>query len=74
LRQLALDLQIDQAVLSKMERGERSFRRIDLEILSKRFKELQKKLLTLWLADKLLKTTKNEKLAKDALQLAIENI
>ena len=55
LRQLADKLDVDQAVLSKMERGERSFRREDIETLAKIFKQSKKELLTLWLADKILK-------------------
>lgn len=74
LRQLATKLDVDQAVLSKMERGERSFRREDIDVLSKIFKQSKKDLLTMWLADKILKTAKNEKFTKEALILAIENI
>ena len=47
LRELATKLDIDQAVLSKMERGERSFRREDIEALAKIFKQSKKKLLTI---------------------------
>lgn len=57
LRELAAEVDVDSAVLSKMERGERSFRRDDNELLAKVYKQSKKKLLTLWLADKILKTT-----------------
>lgn len=73
LRQLAAKLGVDQAVLSKMERGERSFRREDIETLAILFKQSKKKLLTIWLADKILKTAKTEKFAKEALEIAIKN-
>lgn len=73
LRQLAAKLDMDQAMLSKMERGERSFRKEDIDALAKIFKQPKKELLTLWLADKILKTTKNERYKKEALQLAINS-
>lgn len=74
LRQLAAKLDIDQALLSKMERGERSFRREDIDSLAKIFKQSKKELITMWLADKILKTVGSEKFSKEALRLAIENV
>jgi transcriptional regulator with XRE-family HTH domain len=74
LRQLAVKLDVDQAMLSKMERGERSFKREHIDLLSRIFKQSKKEMLTLWLADKILKTVKSEKFTKDALRLAIEKI
>jgi transcriptional regulator with XRE-family HTH domain len=74
LRQLAAKLDVDQAMLSKMERGERSFRREDIDTLAKIFKQPKKELITLWLADKILKTVRSEKFSKEALRLAIENV
>lgn len=74
LRQLAAELDIDQAMLSKMEHGERSFKREHIAVLSKIFKQPKKELQTMWLADKILKTVKNEKFIKQALKLAIENV
>lgn len=74
LRQLAAKLEMDQAMLSKMERGERSFKREHIDVLARIFKQPKKDLLTMWLADKILKTAKSEKFTKEALKLAIENI
>lgn len=74
LRQLAAKLDMDQAMLSKMERGERSFRKEDIDALAKIFKQPKKELLTLWLADKILKTVGSERYSKEALKLAIENV
>ena len=74
LRQLAAKLEMDQAMLSKMERGERSFRKEDIDTLSKIFNQPKKELLTLWLADKILKTTENQRYKKEALLLAISQI
>jgi hypothetical protein len=71
---LAETLKVDTAMLSKMERGERFFRKEDVEILATVFGESKEQLLTLWLADKILKTAKREKYGKEALKLAIENV
>lgn len=43
----------------------------DIDTLAKIFKQSKKELLTLWLADKILKTTANQRYKKEALQLAI---
>jgi len=74
LRQLAAKLDMDQAMLSKMERGERSFRKEDINALAKIFKQPKKELLTIWLADKVLKIVESEKFSKEALKLAIKNV
>jgi len=74
LRQLSAMLDMDQAMLSKMERGERSFKREHINVLARIFKQPKKDLLTMWLADKVLKTVKSEKFTKEALKLAIENV
>ena len=74
LRQLAAKLDMDQAMLSKMERGERSFRREDIDALAKIFKQPKKDLLTMWLADKIIKTINNQKYKKEALIKAMNQI
>lgn len=74
LRELAAKLEMDQAVLSKMERGERSFKREHIISISKIFNQSKRELLTMWLADKILDTVKSEKFNKEALILAIESI
>jgi len=74
LRQLAAQLDMDTAMLSKMERGDRFFRKEDIVALSKIFKQSQQELLTLWLADKVLKTIDNEEHKKQALELAIKTL
>ena len=74
LRQLAATLEMDTAMLSKMERGDRFFRKEDIVALSKIFKQSQQELLTLWLADKVLKTIDNEEHKKQALELAIKTL
>tara|TARA_R110000822_G_scaffold310559_1_gene444295 strand:+ start:8173 stop:8445 length:273 start_codon:yes stop_codon:yes gene_type:complete len=74
LRQLSAKLDMDQAMLSKIERGERSFKRGHIDVLANIFKQPKKDLLTMWLADKILKIVKSEKFTKEALKLAIDNV
>jgi len=74
LRQLAPKLDIDPAMLSKMERGDRFFRKEDIEKLSKIFQRPREELLVLWVADKLIKIAKSEKYGKEALKIAINNV
>ncbi|UCS92500.1 helix-turn-helix domain-containing protein [Echinicola marina] len=72
LRQLAAQLDMDTALLSKMERGDRLFRKEDIIELAKIFHQSQEELLTLWLADKILKTTEGEAYIPQALSLALQ--
>jgi len=72
LRQLAAQLDMDTAMLSKMERGDRFFKKEDIQSLSKIFKQNEKELLILWLADKILKTIDNENYKSEALAMALE--
>jgi transcriptional regulator with XRE-family HTH domain len=74
LRHLAAQLDIDTAMLSKMERGDRFFRKEDIVNLAKIFKQPEEELLTLWLADKILKTVNEEEYKEQALKLALESI
>ncbi|MGQ8335805.1 helix-turn-helix domain-containing protein [Sunxiuqinia sp. A32] len=74
LRQLAAKLDMDTALLSKMERGDRYFRKEDIVTLAKIFKQPKKELLTLWLADKVLKTIKDEEQKEEALKLALKSL
>lgn len=74
LRHLAAQLDIDTAMLSKMERGDRFFRKEDIVVLAKIFKQSEEDLLTLWLADKILKTINEEAYKEQALKLALKSI
>jgi len=74
LRQLAAQLDMDTAMLSKMERGDRFFRKEDIVALAKIFKQPEEELLTLWLADKILKTIEEEDHKEQALKLALKSI
>lgn len=74
IRQLAAQLDIDTALLSKMERGDRFFRKEDLEKIANIFRVSEQELLTLWLADRILKTVEAESYQKEALELVIKRI
>jgi transcriptional regulator with XRE-family HTH domain len=74
LRHLAAQLDMDTAMLSKMERGDRFFRKEDIVALAKIFKRSEEELLTLWLADKILKTVESEDYKEQALKLALNSI
>jgi transcriptional regulator with XRE-family HTH domain len=70
LRTVAAFLDIDQAILSKIERGHRKVRR-DLVIqLAFFFKVDHDELLVAWLSDNLLDQLKEEPNAMNALQMA----
>lgn len=72
IREVAAQLETDTALLSKMERGERPFKKEDITALALLFKQPKKDLLTLWLADRILKSTTNEEYTIESLQLALE--
>lgn len=74
LRHLAAQLDMDTAMLSKMERGDRFFRKEDIVALAKIFEQPEEDLLTLWLADKILKTIEEEDYKEQALKLALKVI
>lgn len=74
LRHLAAQLDMDTGMLSKMERGDRFFRKEDIEALATIFKLSEEELLTLWLADKIIKTISDEKYQEQALKLALKSI
>jgi transcriptional regulator with XRE-family HTH domain len=74
LRHLAAQLDIDTAMLSKMERGDRFFKKEDIIALANIFHQPEQDLLTFWLADKILKNIKEEAYKQQALQLALETL
>ena len=59
-RHLCAALEIDTPMYSKIERGERKAKRSQIPIMAKLFEVDEKKLLTIWLADKVLDTVADE--------------
>ncbi|MBN8701867.1 MAG: helix-turn-helix transcriptional regulator [Bacteroidetes bacterium] len=70
LRQVAAHLEIDTALISKIERGERRLTREQVIKLAKFYNVTDEELLTLWLSDKLLDTIENEPFAMQGLNKA----
>lgn len=59
-RQLAALLEIDTPMFSKIERGDRKAKREQVIKMAEYFHQDINEMLTLWLADKVLETVKNE--------------
>ena len=74
LRTVAAYLDIDQAILSRIERGQRRPTRELVLKLAKYFKLKENDLLVAWLSDKLVYEVANEQVALKALQLAEEKV
>lgn len=71
LRQVAAHLEVDTALMSKIERGERNASKQQVIDIAKFLKADEDELLTLWLADKLESAVGEENhLASDAMNLA----
>jgi len=74
LRTVAAYLDIDQAILSKIERGQRNASRAHVVKLAEFFKIKESDLLVSWLSDKLLYEVADEDVALKALQVAEEKV
>jgi len=74
LRIVASYLDIDQAILSKVERGQRKLNREQVVRIAQYFQVKKEILLVLWLSDKLVYELEEEELALKALQLAEEHV
>lgn len=74
-RQLAALLEIDTPMFSKIERGDRRAKRMQVIQLANYFHVDEKELLTLWVADKVLDAVENEdELKQAAIKVAQEKI
>ena len=74
LRTVAAFLDIDQAILSKIERGHRKPKRDQVIKLAGYFKVKENDLLVAWLSDKLVYELEDEEVALKALQVAEEKV
>ena len=74
LRQVASYLEIDTAMISKIERGERNMNRNQVIKLAEYYNVSQEKLLTLWVCDKVLNTVENEPFAVKGMQKALKTL
>lgn len=74
LRELAAELKIDSAILSKIERGERRLTK-DLILKIAQILELKERELMLsWLSDKIVYEISDEEFGLDALKLAEKKV
>lgn len=74
LRTVAAFLDVDQAILSKIERGQRKPTREQVVKLAGYFKVKENDLLVAWLSDKLVYEVEDEEMALKALQVAEEKV
>jgi len=74
LRTVAAYLDIDQAILSRIERGERKATREHIVKLAQYFNIPEKDLLITWLADKVVYEIADESVAFDALKVAEKRV
>jgi predicted nucleotidyltransferase/DNA-binding XRE family transcriptional regulator len=74
LRTVAASLDVDQAILSKVERGQRKASRSQVIKLAKYFKVKEEDLLIAWLSDKLVYEVGDEKIAIKAIKVAEEKV
>lgn len=74
LRQASALLEIDQAVLSKIERNERKATKEQIIKFSEKYELDKEKLIVLWLGEKIYKDIQNEDFALKALKVAEKKI
>ena len=74
LRHVASALDIDTALLSKIERGSRIIKKEQIPLVAEVLEADQEELLTLWLADQVMNVLKDEKMADEALKEVSKNI
>lgn len=74
LRKVAAKLDIDQSILSKIERGERKASKEQIIQIARIFNVNEKELLINYLSDRVLYDLKDEELARDALKVAEKKI
>lgn len=74
LRHVASALDIDTALLSKIERGNRVIKKEQIPLVAAVLKADKEELITLWLADQVMNVLKDEKMADEALKTVSKNI
>lgn len=74
LRHVGSELDVDQALISKYERGERCPTKEQVVKLAKLYRLNENDLMTAWLADKISIEVRNEKMALRAVKLFEEKL
>jgi transcriptional regulator with XRE-family HTH domain len=70
-REVAAELRVDTAYVSKMEHNEKSVSKNHLKKLAKMFRVPEAELMAFWLADKVLNIIKDEDEKEEALKIAM---
>ena len=73
-RQIAAELEVDTAYISKVENEEKQLSKIHLKKLSKMYKISERELLTIWLTDKIKELVRDEPTAKESILLALSEM
>lgn len=73
-RQIAAELEVDTAYISKVENDEKPLSKSHLKKIAKLFKVAEKDLVVIWLADKILNTIHDDENKEQALQLALNTL
>jgi len=74
LRQVAAAMEIDQAVISKFEKGDRKPTKEQVEKFADYFQIDKANLITVWLSDRIVYTIQDEEFAENALKVAEKRI
>ncbi len=74
LREMAANINMDVAYLSKIERGNRLARREQVIAFAKELKVDESKLIKLWMSEQIVQMIKNEKDSTEILKIAEEKI
>ncbi|QXP78412.1 helix-turn-helix domain-containing protein [Winogradskyella sp. HaHa_3_26] len=74
LREMAANLNMDVAYLSKIERGNRMARREQVVAFAKALKEDENELIKLWMSEQIVLMLKNERERTEILKIAKEKI
>jgi transcriptional regulator with XRE-family HTH domain len=73
-RQIAAELEVDTAYISKVENDEKKISKMHIKKLSEIYKISERELLTIWLTDKIKELVKNEPTAKESILLALSEM
>ena len=74
LRQVAAHIEVDTALMSKAERGERNLNRDQVAKLAKFFNSSEEEYISLWLCDKVIEVVDNDPLATQGIKKALTKI
>jgi transcriptional regulator with XRE-family HTH domain len=73
-RQVAAELEVDTAYISKVENEEKHLSKAHLNKIARVLKTKEAELQKLWLSDKILALIKDEPTAKESLKIAIQKL